>query len=434
MSNESANTYRRIGDILRDLGITPHQSGAQEAGHPLDGTTQPPPLTYTRIGAVLHDLGMLSEETRDRVLEEWADDADDELDYGNAADALEEFGVAIAISSTSVDLHYEYEVLIRDAAAIAGDNVTITNFRLVEGEGDFTNSFDDRLDTDRFDILEFERNGEPVTIGAEHFSDHYFNPGAAADAIAMTVADDDPRSWHEIDFEGTPRSGGDTVLALATLGQATALQDRLGFAFVVYEGDGENADEDPSSFTYAQVGAVLHEIGMISEERLRRGIEEFADYAHESGTHYEAACALEHFGVAVSVHADDIDSIHEGYAYLLEAAAEVAGDRVAITDVRLVEGEGGLADGGRDDTLEFERDGKTVSILAEHTAIDYYDHLAAREAIEATGHEDDPREWCFLDFQREEHRGYDTVMVFATPEQRKTLGERLRFAFPSEAE
>ncbi|MFI9051833.1 hypothetical protein [Streptomyces sp. NPDC053427] len=426
MSNESAHTYRRIGDILRDLGITPDQSGAQGAERPPDNATRPPSLTYTRIGAVLHDLGMLSEETRDGVLEEWADDADDELDYGNAADALEEFGVAISVSSTSGDIHHDYEALMTDAAAIAGDNVTLTNFRLVEGEGDFAG---DSPLNDRFDLVEFERNGEPVTIGAEHFSDRHLNPGAGVDAVMMTVADDDPRSWHEIDFEGTQRSGDDIVLVLATPGQAAALHDRLGFAFVTEEDEGEDEVEDPTTFTYAQVGTVLHEIGMISEERLRRGIEEFAAYAHEAGDHYEAACALEHFGVAVSVHADDIDSIHEGYAYLLETAAEVAGNRVAITDVRLVEGEGEF-EGGRDDILEFERDGTTVSINAEHTAIDYYDHLAACDAIEATAHEDDPGEWCFLDFTREEGRVYDTVMVFATPEQRKALGERLGFTFP----
>ncbi|MFI6444268.1 hypothetical protein [Kitasatospora sp. NPDC050543] len=145
-----------------------------------------------------------------------------------------------------------------------------------------------------------------------------------------------------------------------------------------------------SSITYARIGAVLHEIGLVSEEKMRSVLEEAAAYADSDLDHYEAAGAPEAFGVAVSVHCDDIDSIHSGYESLLADAAAVAGNSVAITDVRLIEGEGALSD-GRFDRLEFERDGRLVAIDAEHFSDDYYDQEAACDAIAETAHEDDPR-------------------------------------------
>ncbi|KAA6221298.1 hypothetical protein CP973_04290 [Streptomyces albofaciens JCM 4342] len=184
-----------------------------------------------------------------------------------------------------------------------------------------------------------------------------------------------------------------------------------------------------NTYTYTRVGAILHEIGMVTEEKMRSVLEEAATYADEEIDQYEAASALEEFGVAVSVHADDIDSIHYGYADLMEAAAEAAGGRVAITDVRLVEGEGDF-EGGRMDTLTFERNGIPMSIDADHLADDYYDQGAACEAITVTAHEDDPRSWREVDFDREPHRGYDSIMVLATPEQARALEERLGFRFP----
>ncbi|MEV5597027.1 hypothetical protein [Streptomyces sp. NPDC052496] len=185
-----------------------------------------------------------------------------------------------------------------------------------------------------------------------------------------------------------------------------------------------------SSMTYTRIGAILHEIGMVSEEQLRSALEEVANYADEPlEEHYEAASALEEFGVAVSVHADDIDSIHYDYAILLEDAARVAGDRVEISNVRIVAGEGDF-EGGRLDQLEFERDGRPVSILADHLAEDYFDQGAACEAIAETAHDDDPRTWRYLDFDRKPSHGYDSIMVLATPDQAQDLHDRLGFTFP----
>ncbi|MFD4032177.1 hypothetical protein ACFWVP_17040 [Streptomyces sp. NPDC058637] len=184
-----------------------------------------------------------------------------------------------------------------------------------------------------------------------------------------------------------------------------------------------------SSTTLKRIGALLHGAGMVSEEKRHRTLEVAATYADDELGPYAAAQALESFGVAVSVHADDIDSIHEGYPRLLADAAEVAGGKVTITDVRIGEGEGGF-EVGRSDVLEFERNGKLVSIPAEHFAEDYYDHEAACRAIAETAHEDDPRSWCVVGFAREPGLGYDSIMVLATPEQREALHRHLGLTFP----
>ncbi|MEV0375172.1 hypothetical protein AB0I10_36290 [Streptomyces sp. NPDC050636] len=188
-----------------------------------------------------------------------------------------------------------------------------------------------------------------------------------------------------------------------------------------------------SSITYTRIGAVLHEIGMVSEEKMHSVLEGAVNYANDSLEHYSAASALEAFGVAVSVHADDIDSIYDGYESLLREAAEVAGGKVTITNVRLIEVEGDY-EGGRFDRLEFERNGKLVSIDAEHFAEDYYDHEAACEAIYETAHDDDPRSWRCVDFERKPNRGYDSIMVLATREQADALHEHLGFTFPGNSE
>ncbi|MFG3114232.1 hypothetical protein ACGF4C_07540 [Streptomyces sp. NPDC048197] len=189
-----------------------------------------------------------------------------------------------------------------------------------------------------------------------------------------------------------------------------------------------NSASFTSSFTYAHVGEILHEIGMVSEERWRHGLEEAADWAHKEVRQYDAAMALVHFGVAVSVHAEGIGSIYEDYEALMEEASAVAGHSVTISNVRLIEGEEELQD-GRFDTLEFERDGQVISIEAEHFKEYYYDHEAACNAIAYTARDDDTRQWHTVDFDRDKYRVHETIVVLATAEQRQALTDRLGFRF-----
>lgn len=185
---------------------------------------------------------------------------------------------------------------------------------------------------------------------------------------------------------------------------------------------------DESSITFRHVGEALHRAGMISPETARQVLEQFGSHVDQELTGYETARALIDFGVAVSVHADDIDSIHDGYPTLLANAVTLAGGKVTVTDVRVIEGEGGL-EAGRSDRLEFSRDGHLVSIPAEHFAEDYYDHQAACKAIAETTRSEDPRSWHYTDFTRVPGNGYDSIMLLATPTQTAHLQERLRLTF-----
>lgn len=180
-----------------------------------------------------------------------------------------------------------------------------------------------------------------------------------------------------------------------------------------------------SFMTYRSVGALLHETGMVSAEKTHSVLEGLAAHADKKLAPHEAAGALVEFGAAVSVHVDDIDSIYEDYAPLLAAAAEIAGGRVTVTDVRIVKGEGGFEDGGRCDLLEFERNGTLVSLVAEHFSEEYYDHETAYLAIRETAHDDDPRSWHNVDFAREPGSIHDNVIVLATPAQSEALHEHL---------
>ncbi|WP_299540387.1 hypothetical protein [uncultured Streptomyces sp.] len=175
-----------------------------------------------------------------------------------------------------------------------------------------------------------------------------------------------------------------------------------------------------SPITYARLGAVLAEASMVSREKAADVVGRYHAHADEELAPHGAAGALEEFGVAVSVHGDDVDSLREGYADLLARAAEVVGGGMTVTGVRLVEGEGPVADGRRD-RVEFACDGRHVSVRAEHFADDYFDHMAAHAAVALTAQPPDPRSWRSVDFPRDRHHTYDTVLVLATAEQAAAL-------------
>lgn len=174
--------------------------------------------------------------------------------------------------------------------------------------------------------------------------------------------------------------------------------------------------------TYKHVAFALLEAEMLSHEQVRAVLDEFAEYVDEHLDSYEVACALETFGVAVTVHADDIDDLEQSYTHVLERAAALTGGTVTVTDVRLVEGE--PAAGPRDDVLEFKVNGRAVSINAEHLSDRYLDHLAATDAVDALN-PGDARTFRLVDFEREPYRGYETILTLVTPGQVAVLEESL---------
>ncbi|MGW6913121.1 hypothetical protein ACWGB8_04760 [Kitasatospora sp. NPDC054939] len=190
-----------------------------------------------------------------------------------------------------------------------------------------------------------------------------------------------------------------------------------------------------SLVTYERVAAVLRGIGMVSGEKAEAVLATFSGIAEEALEPYSVALSLVEFGAAVSIHSDDIDFLEPSYTWLLEAAAAVTGGAVTVANVRLHEGEAteGFGPPGfesRDDVLEFERNGRVVSIPAEHFSEDYYDVGAAVEAVAEVSPDDGHRAFHLVDFDRERNGVYDTVMALVSPEQARVLEESLGLKIP----
>jgi hypothetical protein len=203
--------------------------------------------------------------------------------------------------------------------------------------------------------------------------------------------------------------------------------------------------------TYAQIGALLVRIGMVSGEKAAAVLAGFADYAHDELPPHEVPSALEEFGVAVSAHGDDVDYLEESYAGILARAAALTEGAVTITDVRLradeqaggdgaseEDGEGGEDGEGDeegeegedypdDEILEFTRNGVVVTQSTEHLSDEYLDHLAIIEFFSHLDPDpgDDDRRFFLADFVRLRDSNYDTYFVFATPEDAAVLSREL---------
>ncbi|MFJ9411701.1 hypothetical protein [Streptomyces sp. NPDC101393] len=224
--------------------------------------------------------------------------------------------------------------------------------------------------------------------------------------------------WTEVPFVDQPdkRLGG----AAVPLGCLREL-------FLDEEADGTPAESlvdtlfwfRPSS--YAHVGALLERISMVSPEKARSVLAEYADFAHKELPPHEVPSVLEAFGVAISAHGDDVDHLEESYTGILEAAAALTDGAVTLTGVRL------RADEEHGEVLEFARNGVVVTQPVEHESDDYLDHMAI---IECIGHVDpdpgtDPRRFYWADFVRLKDATHETSFVFATPGQAAVLEKEL---------
>ncbi|MFI9045966.1 hypothetical protein [Streptomyces sp. NPDC053427] len=179
--------------------------------------------------------------------------------------------------------------------------------------------------------------------------------------------------------------------------------------------------------SYVRVAEVLTDLGMITEEKARSVLEEAAAYATEPiKRRCEIPGALEAFGVAVSIHCDDVDFADEYYAWLLDEAAALTGGKVTVSNYRFEKANPDDEECGLG-TMHFDRNGKPLSISVEQESNDYLDVGAAQEAIEALNPDDDPR-----DFRRVEREGpefSDDRMLLATAEQREGLHRHLGITF-----
>jgi hypothetical protein len=179
--------------------------------------------------------------------------------------------------------------------------------------------------------------------------------------------------------------------------------------------------------TYVRIAEVLTDLGMITEEKAHSVLDEVVAYASEPiERSYEIAEALEVFGVAVSIHTDDVDFADEHYEWLLNEAASLTGGTVTVANYRFEKLYPDEEDSGLG-TMHFECNGKPLSFGVEQESNDYLDMGAARDAIEALRADDDPR--AFRNVEQEGPDLSDDIMVLATAEQRAGLNRHLGMTF-----
>jgi hypothetical protein len=127
---------------------------------------------------------------------------------------------------------------------------------------------------------------------------------------------------------------------------------------------------------------------------------------------------LQEFGVAVSVHCDDVDDLEQAYKSILEQAAACSGDSVTVTDVQLIEDDAG------GERLRLRINGEPRSWRVEHPSDDYLDTLTMFEHMnELDPGADDPRRFHQIPGNGEG----DDVYLLATPEQAHALKESFGF-------
>ncbi|MFD5394308.1 hypothetical protein ACFWJW_08770 [Streptomyces sp. NPDC127097] len=173
--------------------------------------------SYAHVGALLTRLGMVSQEKADSVLTEFWRFAHSELTPHEVPGALESFGVAISAHADDVDdLEGSYTSLLTEAAALTDGAVTITDVRLHGGEYG--------------EILEFTRNGVPLTQDTEHHSFDYLDHLAISEFIGHVDPDpgDDTRRFYLADFVHLREATYDSYYVFATPEQATVLEKELG--------------------------------------------------------------------------------------------------------------------------------------------------------------------------------------------------------------
>lgn len=138
---------------------------------------------------------------------------------------------------------------------------------------------------------------------------------------------------------------------------------------------------------------------------------------------------LPEFGVAVSIHAEDVDFVDDYYRSVFEEdVPAVTGGAVVVTDVTLLESEDG------DEWLYFVRNGEPVWWSMEHESEDYVDMLSVLENFgDFDPGGDDPRSFHL---HRPPHPEpcQDQEFVFATREQALVLRDEFGIDFDGLAE
>jgi hypothetical protein len=142
-----------------------------------------------------------------------------------------------------------------------------------------------------------------------------------------------------------------------------------------------------AALTYRGLIDRLAALGILPAGRVEAALATLGAWATgEDEIDDDLAPLLELFGVAVSVHGEDVDDLEESYREILQGAAALSGGAVVVTDVALDPSR------SNETPLTFRRNGRPMGWREDHLGPDYLDHLAFAEQIadlEPGG--DDPR-------------------------------------------
>jgi hypothetical protein len=179
--------------------------------------------------------------------------------------------------------------------------------------------------------------------------------------------------------------------------------------------------------TVRQLAGRLVELGMATEPKAAEvlaGIQQWNPaHLNEELDEGNLHSWLPEFGVAVSVHSEDVDFVDEYYQHMIEEQVNSCiGGAVVFSDVTLLEA-------GEEEYLFFRRDGKPVWWHVEHESEDYVDMASVSAQfgdLDPGG--DDPR--VFHQVRPSNVEGpQDAVYVLATPEQAQALHDEFGVEF-----
>ncbi|ADD40150.1 hypothetical protein Snas_0435 [Stackebrandtia nassauensis DSM 44728] len=180
--------------------------------------------------------------------------------------------------------------------------------------------------------------------------------------------------------------------------------------------------------TVRQLAERMAELGMITRDAAEAALAHIGRWRLEALDEIvdadELIDYLPEFGVAISVHGEDVDHVEDYYQSILESdVTACTGGAVTVTDVTLVRV------GEDTEWLYFLRNGEPVWWYVEHQSDDYVDQLSVSEQFEDLyPGGDDPRGFLLVHRSKAE-ACQDDVYVLATIEQATALRDEFGIDF-----
>ncbi|QIS08008.1 hypothetical protein [Nocardia arthritidis] len=179
--------------------------------------------------------------------------------------------------------------------------------------------------------------------------------------------------------------------------------------------------------TVRALAELLIELGMVTEEKAAAVLAEIAkwraEHLDEELDEKNVIGWIPEFGIAISIHSEDVDDVADYYRSKLEDdVVDCTGGAVVVSDVALVRIENDY------EYLHFRRNGESMWWYVDHESDDYVDLASVSEQfndLDPGGN--DPR--MFHQIRRRDSRFGDDVYLLASPEQAAALGNAFGLDF-----